>query len=86
MTQTIFVYTFVFISAIKQDVDELLVKKQKIDEVDEALEAKIEQQNKEYYELRDKLESQTNKPVQIAILKANQQAIPEGISEVGEKN
>ncbi|XP_055309208.1 poly [ADP-ribose] polymerase [Sitodiplosis mosellana] len=70
------------IPAIKQDVDEPSLKKQKVDEVDSALEAKIEQQNKEYYKLRDKLESQTKKPVYIAILEANRQAIPEGNSEV----
>lgn len=75
-------YVSVFIRAIKQDLDEPLVKKQKIDEVDSALEAKIEQQNKEYYKLRDKLETQTKKPVHIAILEANRQAIPEGNSEV----
>ena len=82
----LFSYVIVFISAIKQDVDEPLVKKQKIDKADDALEAKIEQQNKEYYKLRDKLESQTKKTVHIAILEANRQAIPEGNSEVSEKN
>lgn len=58
------------------------MKKQKIEEVDSALEAKIEQQNKDYYKLRDKLATQTKKPVHIAILEANRQAIPEGNSEV----
>lgn len=58
------------------------MKKQKVDEVDSALDAKIEKQNKKFYELRDQLESQTKKPVHISILEANQQAIPEGNSEV----
>lgn len=68
--------------AIKQDADEPVVKKQKFDEADNALEAKIEKQSKEYYILRDKLQAETKKPVHIAILEANQQAIPEGNSEV----
>lgn len=70
--------------AIKQDVDEPTVKKQKVDEVDSALEKKIEKQNKEYYKLRDQLQSDTKKSVHISILEANQQAIPEGNSEVHE--
>lgn len=68
--------------AIKQDIDEQAVKKPKMDEVDSELDAKIEKQNKAYYKLRDKLESHTKKPVHIAILEANRQAIPEGLSEV----
>lgn len=68
--------------AIKQDAEEPVVKKQKFDEIDTALEAEIEKQSKEYYKLRDKLEAETKKPLQIAILEANQQAIPEGNSEV----
>lgn len=75
-------HSFFNTRAIKQDVDAPVVKKQKIDEIDSALEAKIEQQSKEYYKLRDKLESQTKKTVHIAILEANRQAIPEGNSEV----
>lgn len=75
-------YLYIFIRAIKQDLDEQLVKKQKIDEVDSSLDAKIEKQNREYYKLRDQLETQTKKPVHIAILEANRQAIPEGNSEV----
>lgn len=59
-----------------------MIKKVKIDEVDSALEAKIEKQNKDFYNLRDKLERKTKKAVQIAILEANQQAIPEGNTEV----
>lgn len=70
------------IPAIKQDVDTPSIKKQKFDEVDSALEAKIEKQNKAYYELRDALENETKKPLRIAILEANRQAIPEGNSEV----
>lgn len=62
-----------------------MIKKPKLDEVDSALEAKIEKQNKDYYKLRDKLEAQTKKPVHIAILEANQQFIPEGNSEVSLK-
>lgn len=73
------------IPAIKQDIDEPSVKKQKIDKADAEIDAKIEKQNKEYYKLRDKLESQTKKPVQISILEAMNQAIPEGNSEVGRK-
>lgn len=70
------------IPAIKQDADAPLVKKQKVDEIDSALEAKIEKQNKDYYKLRDELESNTKKPLHIAILEANRQAIPAGNSEV----
>lgn len=72
----------IFFRAIKQDVDAPLVKKPKVEEIDSALEAKIEQQSKEYYKLRDELESQTKKSMHIAILEANRQAIPEGNSEV----
>lgn len=78
-----FTYQMIICSrAIKQDADEPVVKKQKLDEVDQALEAKIEKQTKEYYKLRDKLEAETKKAEHIAILEANQQAIPEGNSEV----
>lgn len=58
------------------------MKKQKLDESDSALDAKIKQQNKEYYELHDQIANQLNKPMQLEILKANHQAIPEGIKEV----
>lgn len=68
--------------AIKQDIDDHpAVKKQKIDPEDAALEKTIETQNKEYYKLRDKLES-VKKPDRIAILEANHQYVPEGNSEV----
>lgn len=93
MSSHLFIYLFmlefhkinfiVLASAIKQDVDEPSVKKPKADEVDSALESKIEKQNKKYYILRDELANQTKKPIHIAILEANQQAIPEGNSEVG---
>lgn len=68
--------------AIKQDIDEQpAVKKQKVDPEDAALEKTIESQNKEYYQLRDKLES-VKKADHIAILEANHQHIPDGNSEV----
>lgn len=75
------IWTF-FVSAIKQDVDQPTVKKQKVDEVDSALEAKIEKQNKAYYKVRDSLEKETTKAHRISILEENKQAIPEGTSEV----
>lgn len=62
------------------------MKKQKVDEVDSALDAKIEKQNKDFYKLRDKLEKYTKKPVHISILEANRQAIPGGNSEVSSKH
>lgn len=73
------------IPAIKQDIDEPSVKKPKIDKADAEIDAKIEKQNKDYYKLRDKLESETKKPVHISILEAMNQAIPEGNSEVSSK-
>lgn len=72
------------IPAIKQDTDEPLAKKPKPDKADKEIDDKIEKQNKEYYKLRDKLESQTKKSVQISILEAMKQAIPEGNSEVSQ--
>lgn len=67
--------------AIKQDVDEPTIKKQKVDPEDEALEKTIESQNKEYFKLRDKLQNETKKPEYIAILEANKQYVPEGYAE-----
>lgn len=79
-------FIHLFRRAIKQDVEEPTVKKQKVDEVDSALDAKIEKQNKDFYKLRDKLEKYTKKPVHISILEANRQAIPNGNSEVSSKH
>lgn len=70
------------IPAIKQDIDEPSVKKPKIDKAETELDAKIEKQNKEYYKLRDTLEKETKKSIQISILEAMNQAIPEGNAEV----
>ena len=47
-----------------------------------ALEKEIEKQNKEFFELRGKLKANTKKDDRIAILKFNEQFIPEGNSEV----
>lgn len=47
-----------------------------------ALEKLIAMQNKEFFELRGKLKLNTNKVDRIAILKANNQFIPESNSEV----
>lgn len=71
------------IPAIKNEqTDEPAVKKQKVDKADTELDAKMEKQNKEYYKLRDTLERETKKPLQISILEAMNQAIPEGNAEV----
>lgn len=85
MLNDVFILKCLFIgSAIKQDVDEPAVKKMKTEEVDKELEKKIEKQNKEFFKLRDSLETATKKPIHIAILEANKQAIPEGNAEVSE--
>lgn len=73
-------------SAIKQDIDEPIVKKVKKDDVDIELEKKIEEQNKEYFKLRDALEAHTTKRIHVDILKANKQAVPEGNSEVWKRS
>lgn len=73
------------VPAIKQDIEEPTTKKPKMDKADAEIDNKIEKQNKEFYKLRDKLESQTKKPVHISILEAMNQAIPEGNSEVSQK-
>lgn len=52
------------------------------DEVDSALEKKIEKQNKEYFKLRDALEANTNKTIWMNILETNKQHVPAGNSEV----
>lgn len=58
------------------------MKKQKSDPEEEALNKKIETQNKEYFKLRDQLERETKKSDHIAILEANKQVVPEGNAEV----
>lgn len=74
------------VPAIKQDIEEPSTKKPKMDKADAEIDSKIEKQNKEFYKLRDKLESQTKKPVHISILEAMKQAIPEGNSEVSQNS
>lgn len=54
------------------------------DEVDSALNSKIEKQNKEYFKLRDQLQAKTTKADWIHILNKNKQSIPDVNSEVKE--
>lgn len=61
--------------------DEPATKKTKND-ADDGLEKTIEKQNKELYALRDKLKANTNQSTHVAILKANNQSIPEESAEV----
>lgn len=70
----------VFCRAIKQDPEAPSVKKLKSE--DPELDKLIEKQNKEYFKLRDALQAQTNKHHWLSILRANEQNIPEGPSDV----
>lgn len=65
------------------------IKKQKIeikDEVDTAADAALEklinEQNKEFFKIHDKLKASLKKPDLIEILEKNKQQIPVGTSEV----
>lgn len=72
-------------SGIKQETEapsEKKVKNDVKDEVDSALDSKIEKQNKEYFKLRDTLQASTNKHDWLYILNANKQSKPDGNSEV----